>query len=88
MSAKGGKKESVLFLGCEKRLYIHPVHGATPAQHPATRGGCEAALRLSRTRINCGFTGKIIKRRWRKENLDGQQRISEAGKLKKKKKTF
>lgn len=58
--------------------------GKPPPSNKVGEGSCwqEAALRLGRARMNCGFIGKIMKQTGRKENLDGQQGISEAGKLK------
>lgn len=81
MLAKEGKKRP--FLGRKKRLKVLSIHGVTSEQHSARRRGCKAVLQLGRIRTECGLIGKIIKRRWKKENLDGQQGIFKAGKLKK-----
>lgn len=84
MLAKEGKKKKRPFLGCKKRLKVLSIHEVTSEQHSA-RSGCKAVLQLGRIRTDCGLIGKIIKRRRRKENLDGQQGIFKAGKLKKEK---
>lgn len=76
--AKEGKKKRP-FLGCKKRLKVLSIHGVTSSS------GCKAVLQLGRIRTDCGLIGKIIKRRWRKENLDGQQGIFKTGKLKRRK---
>lgn len=83
MLAKEGKKRP--FLGCKKRLKVLSIHGVTSEQCLVRRSGCKAVLQLGRIRTDCSLIGKIIKRRWRKENLDGQQEIFTAGKLKKRK---